>query len=83
MMGKKGLAVLVLVGILTACGQSSSSSPQIEVQGVWSRPAVAMEGMSSDESSEGGMGHGMGGTGAVFMTLVNEGREERGLPALK
>jgi copper(I)-binding protein len=34
-----------------------------------------MEEMASDESSEEGMGHGMGGTGAVFMTLVNEGQE--------
>jgi copper(I)-binding protein len=81
MISKTGLVLLVFVGILTACGQPASSGLQIEVQDVWSRPAVAMEEMPSDESSEGEMGHGMGGTGAVFLTLMNKGQEDDRLVA--
>jgi copper(I)-binding protein len=64
-----GLISLVLATMLAACG--APSGPQIEVEEVWARPAMAM--MESGESSEGGMG--MPGTGAVFMLLKNEGGE--------
>jgi copper(I)-binding protein len=77
-----GGAVLLLLGTLVACGPGAASGPQIRAEDVWARPAVAMkmEGMPADEPAEGNTeampgGHAMGGTGAVFMTLVNEGRE--------
>lgn len=72
----KKIILAFLMAILSACGAQAPSNPQIRAEDVWSRPAVAMEGMPSDESSEGEMGHGMGGTGAVFMTLANEGQED-------
>lgn len=66
-MGKWGLralaALLILVG-LTAC-PAEDAEPRIEVADVWARPGMA---------GEGGMGH-QAGTGAVFMTLDNQGHE--------
>jgi copper(I)-binding protein len=64
-----GLVLLVLVGLLAACG--GPSGPSIEPEDVWSRPAMADKG--STGSSEGGMG--MAGTGAVFVLLKNSGNE--------
>ena len=58
-----------VVSLLVGCG--GVSGPEIEVQDVWSRPA--MMDMGSGESSEGGMG--MAGTGAVFMLIKNSGSE--------
>jgi copper(I)-binding protein len=63
------LVILVLAGMLAACG--ALSGPQVEAEDVWARPAMAMK--ESVESSEEGMGTGMQGTGAVFMLLKNEG----------
>jgi hypothetical protein len=65
----KKVILLFLVVILSACGGQAPTGPQIRAEDVWSRPAVAMP--------EGDMeaGHGMSGTGAVFMTLVNDGVE--------
>jgi len=67
------VSVLLLVVVLAACG--GPSGPEIKVKDVWSRPAMAMMMGESDssQSSEGSMG--MAGTGAVFMLLVNNGRE--------
>jgi copper(I)-binding protein len=77
-----GGAVMLLLGTLVACGPGAASDPQIRAEDVWARPAVAMEmeGMPADEPVESDTeptpgGPAMGGTGAVFMTLVNEGRE--------
>jgi copper(I)-binding protein len=77
-----GGAVMLLLGTLVACGPGAASDPQIRAEDVWARPAVAMEmgGMPADEPAESDTeptpgGPAMGGTGAVFMTLVNEGRE--------
>ncbi|RMF35237.1 MAG: copper chaperone PCu(A)C [Chloroflexi bacterium] len=81
-----GLAIallVVLMGGLVACGSSAPAGPQIRAEDVWARPAVmtgGAGGMEMDKSGgagEGGMGmgKGMAGTGAVYMTLVNEGRE--------
>jgi copper(I)-binding protein len=61
--------VVLLVGVLVACG--APLGPSIQARDVWSRPAMVVA--ESEGSSEGGMG--MAGTGAVFMTLSNEGRE--------
>jgi copper(I)-binding protein len=66
-----GLVALLLASLLAAC--AGPSGPQIRVEDVWSRPAMSMAGTESDGSSEGGMG--MTGTGAIFMRLVNDGRE--------
>jgi copper(I)-binding protein len=68
------LPVLVLVGLLAACG--GPSEPSIQIEDVWSRPTMVMA--ESETTSEGGMGQelmGMAGTGAVFMLIKNEGRE--------
>lgn len=70
--------VLTLAGlVLAACG--APAGPNIEVQDVWARPAMAM--MGTGEASGAGMSEGqesgqpMAGTGAVFMRLVNKGGE--------
>jgi copper(I)-binding protein len=63
------LVVLLLVGTLAACG--APSGPSITAEDVWARPAMAM--MGSGQSS--GEGMGMAGTGAIFMRLVNKGKE--------
>jgi copper(I)-binding protein len=63
---------LILLG-LAAC-RSKDSGPRIEVSDVWSRPGAA--GQMEESSGEGGMGMGRtAGTGAVFMTLENQGQE--------
>ena len=68
------LLVLALATLLAACG--GPSGPSIQIEDVWSRPAMAMK--ESEGSSEGGKGEGMKGmpgTGAVFMLIKNEGKE--------
>lgn len=72
----KGGVLLAVVGpllaiALLACG--APSGPEVRVEDVWARPAMAMGEMESGESGEGGMG--MAGTGAIFMLLVNGGAE--------
>jgi copper(I)-binding protein len=62
---------LLLAGALMACG--APSGPELRVDDVWARPAMAMGEMETGDSAEGGMG--MAGTGAVFMLLVNSGGE--------
>ena len=70
------ILLLLLIGLLVACGSEAPADPQIEAQDVWSRPAVVM-GETSHESGGGetGMVHAKGGTGAVYMKLLNTGRE--------
>ncbi|MCP4537912.1 MAG: copper chaperone PCu(A)C [Chloroflexi bacterium] len=75
------IILVFLVAILSACGTRAPDGPQIEIQDVWSRPAVVIAEMISEESFEGEMEHAMSGTGAVFMTLVNEGQENDRLVA--
>lgn len=58
--------LLLAALLLGACG--GSAGPAIEARDVWARPAMA-----GDTGSPGGMG--AAGTGAVFMRLVNDGRE--------
>jgi copper(I)-binding protein len=55
-----GVVLLGLVVMMAACG---ASGPEIRVEEVWSRPAATMGGGEA------------GGNGAVFMRLVNRGRE--------
>ena len=52
---------LSLLWILAACESQTPAVPKLRAENVWSRPAMAM-------------GHEMGVTGVVYMTLVNEGR---------
>ena len=72
-MGKVGLqrsALALAMLLLTACSPRAPDAPDVQVGDVWSRPAVALSGTDS----EGGMGGS--GTGAVFLTLTNQGRED-------
>jgi len=74
--GIVGLLVLLLSGLLIACG--APAGPSIEVADVWARPALTMKA-SEEPSGEGmGMGQPMPGTGAVFMLLKNGGGEPEG-----
>jgi copper(I)-binding protein len=72
-MRSKTLFQLAAVGLLLAwilaCG--APSGPEVRVDDVWARPAMAMGEMETGETAEGGMG--MAGTGAIFMLLVNDG----------
>lgn len=70
------IVLLLLAGGLAACKSESPPGPDIRVESVWSRPAIAMGEMSGNTGSEGAtMGPAMTGTGAVFMELMNNGRE--------
>ncbi len=66
----KKIILLFLAVILSACGALAPAGPQIRAEDVWSRPAVTMPEGDMDSA------HGMSGTGAVFMTLVNDGSED-------
>jgi copper(I)-binding protein len=68
--GGLGLAIVMLAAALAACG--APSGPAIEAEGVWARPAVVVDETMSGGASE---SPSMAGTGAVFMRLVNQGRE--------
>jgi copper(I)-binding protein len=72
-LGKLGFAAWLLAGVLLACG--APSGPSIKAEDVWARPAMVMKesGQVSEDSMEQGMG--MAGTGAIFMRLVNRGKE--------
>jgi copper(I)-binding protein len=72
--GRRLVLVLVLVAV-TAAACGAPATPQIRAEDVWSRPAVAMGDVGESAESGSEMGQGMGGTGAVFMVLVNDGRE--------
>ncbi len=67
---RMGLAWVLLVAVLAACG--APSGPSITAEEVWARPAMAMA--EGGGMAQGG-GMGMAGTGAVFMLLKNEGKE--------
>jgi copper(I)-binding protein len=63
------LAVALVVFLLVACSPQVSAGPDVRVEDVWSRPAV----MLGETESEGEMSRA--GTGAVFLTLINQGQE--------
>jgi copper(I)-binding protein len=62
-----GLFTVLVALLLTGCG--ALEGPAIEVRDVWARPAMPGGGM------EAGQGMGAAGTGAVFMRLINNGRQ--------
>ncbi len=62
-----GFLALMLALLLASCG--ATAGPDIEARDVWARPAMAAEDMDT------GHGTGAAGTGAVFMELVNGGRQ--------
>jgi copper(I)-binding protein len=65
-----GFYFLALIGILAlAIGCGGDSEPNLLIQDVWARPAMA----GDDAMGAGGMG--AAGTGAVFMRIVNNGNE--------
>ena len=69
----RGAYLLLLMGLLVACGSRTPPGPKIRVENVWSRPAMVMGGVESGQShSSAGE---MGSTGVVYLTLINEGRE--------
>jgi copper(I)-binding protein len=66
--------VALLAGLLVACQPQAPAGPKIQIENVWSRPAAAMEKAEPGEATQGGMA-GMGNTGVVYLTLMNDGRE--------
>jgi copper(I)-binding protein len=56
------ISLLLVAGVAVACG--APSGPSVKAEDVWARPALASQ-----------EGSGRVGTGAVFMRLVNSGRE--------
>ena len=62
-----GLLALLLALLLASCG--AAGGPDIEARDLWARPAMAGGDMGA------GQGMGAAGTGAVFMELVNGGRQ--------
>lgn len=62
----RAVLLTMLSGVWVACGSRVPAGPQMRVRDPWCRPAVV--------SAEPGAGQ-EGGTSAVFMKLVNEGRE--------
>jgi copper(I)-binding protein len=74
------LVLLMLLALLAACASEATPAEGIQVIDPWARPAVALkraEGASADQSMAGGMSmdQGQGGTGAIFMRLVNKDQE--------
>jgi copper(I)-binding protein len=65
------LGVVAISG--TSCHQSDAEVTPIEVSEVWSRPAKASPAMVQSGGQT--VGHGKGGTGAVFLEIVNRGEE--------
>lgn len=78
----RGVAALSLivgaVGVLVGCGPMAPPAPAITGEDAWSRPSAAMtagsEDMNEAADAAGGQEAGQGATGAVFMTLKNDGR---------
>ena len=65
-----------VIATLVGCGSEGPAGPKIHAENVWARPAVASEEMSGmSDTGDTAMGHAQSGTSAVYMTLVNEGRE--------
>jgi copper(I)-binding protein len=62
------LFAVLLIGLLAAC---APAGPDLHVEDVWARPGKVMEGMAG-ESGEGDMPMV---TSAVFMKLINKGRQ--------
>jgi len=62
----RAVLLIILSATWLACGSRAPAGPQIRVQDPWCRPVVV--------SGASGAGQ-QGGTGAVFMKLVNQGRE--------
>ncbi len=77
------VVVLVIVAlVLGACALGGPSGPQIKVENAWARPSrVGMGNMGGGEMGQGNMG-GMT-TSAVFMTIINEGKEPDRLVGVK
>ncbi len=64
--------ISLLVIFLGGCSLLGPATPQIEIQNVWARPSRVGMGMGKSNN----MGQaGMGATSAVYMTIVNKGRE--------
>jgi copper(I)-binding protein len=59
---KLAITLLLVAGVAVACGPQSG--PSVQAEDAWARPALVSQ-----------EGNGMVGTGAVFMRLVNGGRE--------
>ena len=58
--------------ILVACNLGGPAGPKIEIENVWARPSRIGMNMGQGQS----MGQGaMGATSAIYMTVVNKGRE--------
>jgi copper(I)-binding protein len=69
----RGIGVATVVALLGAllAGCGAPSGPSIKVEDAWARQVMVIK--ETGQPSEGVVG--MAGTGAVFMRLLNEGRE--------
>jgi copper(I)-binding protein len=74
----RSLILILLIGSLVAC---APAGPELQIEDVWARPGKVMEGMSgqpaegdTEEQHDMEMAPGMV-TSAVFMKLVNKGRQ--------
>ena len=89
------LTMMILMAVLTACGNSSASS-SIEIQDPWVRAVGAMDPAAEDSSMGSGtmaadsgempteqvMTSMIGTTGAAFMTIKNSGKQADKLVAV-
>ena len=67
------IALLAVLGVVLAgCSLAGPAGPQIEIENVWARPSRV--GMSMGQGQSMGQG-AMGATSAIYMTIVNKGRE--------
>lgn len=64
-----GLMMAAAAGTLLGCVRPASERAAIHAENAWARPAAMME------SNHKGSGTQTGGTAAVYLTLVNDGRE--------
>ena len=65
---------VVTVGVFAACGPMAPPAPAISGEDAWSRPSAVVAAGSEDMNGAADAVGGQGATGAVFMTLKNDGR---------
>jgi hypothetical protein len=63
---------ILVLGLSLARAHGAEPQPELSIQNAWGRPA-AMTVMSGDMKGPSMKDHAMGGTTAVYLTLVNKG----------
>ena len=69
------LCIVLLISVLQACASVEPTGPEIRVDDVWARPAKPMASTSDQAAEKQTRTHQSMATSAVYMKLVNEGRE--------